>query len=607
MLRRTLQAERERSVIPGRRYFAIVFIACSIMLMAFTAVIYRQSTISNKYNDEVIQSYELLRKARGVLNLTIDLETGQRGYLLTGNEPYLAPYNESLAALGREIKGLKEGTKEGSEQRKVVNEIEYAVRRVRSIMRDQILTYQIEGPSGITVSKLNLSKARVDSVRAAVEKFIKAEQAELKRRESAARRQNYNYFLTLFVGSALAVGGMVIANFIILRLIARQRKTEAELRHFEESYRLILEGANDGIFDYYPDSKLMYFSPSYHALLGYDAEEMPGHVDTLNKLIHPDDFQATWDLTERFMRKDTNEFTSVFRLKHKDGSWRWILARAVGIWDDNGTIRRLVGTHTDISQQKAYEEQLKQMNAELEGFTYIASHDLRAPLVNLKGFAGELERAYDRAKPILDEVRPGLDEEKRTVLRETFDEDIPEALGFIHSSVEKMDKLTSAILDLSRIGRRQYRKEAVDVNAMVKRCMDSLAFEMQEKGVEYVVDDFPSVVSDPLALEQIFSNLLDNAVKYLDPKRKGKIAVEHKLLPGEHRFSIVDNGRGIGENDRSRVFDIFRRAANSGDVRGIGMGMAYVKAMVRKLGGRIWFESTIDKGSTFYFTLPEKL
>lgn len=607
MLQRTLQQERERSAIPGRRYFAIVFIACSIMLMAFTAVIYRQSTISNKYNDEVIQSYELLRKARGVLNLTIDLETGQRGYLLTGNEPYLAPYNESLAALGREIEALKKGTEEESAQRKVVNEIEYAVRRVKAIMRDQILTYQIEGPSGITVSKLNLSKARVDSVRAAVEKFIKEEQVELKRRESAARRQNYNYFLTLFVGSALAVGGMVIANFIILRLIARQRKTEAELRHFEESYRLILEGANDGIFDYYPDSKLMYFSPSYHALLGYDAEEMPGHVDTLNKLIHPDDFQATWDLTERFMRKDTNDFTNVFRLKHKDGSWRWILARAVGIWDDNGTIRRLVGTHTDISQQKAYEEQLKQMNAELEGFTYIASHDLRAPLVNLKGFAGELERAYDRAKPILDEVRPGLDEEKRTVLRETFDEDIPEALGFIHSSVEKMDKLTSAILDLSRIGRRQYRKEAVDVNAMVKRCMDSLAFEMQEKGVEYVVDDFPGVVTDPLALEQIFSNLLDNAVKYLDPKRKGKIAVEHKLLPGEHRFSIVDNGRGIGENDRSRVFDIFRRAANSGDVRGIGMGMAYVKAMVRKLGGRIWFESTIDKGSTFYFTLPEKL
>jgi signal transduction histidine kinase len=117
----------------------------------------------------------------------------------------------------------------------------------------------------------------------------------------------------------------------------------------------------------------------------------------------------------------------------------------------------------------------------------------------------------------------------------------------------------------------------------------------------------PVILSDAVALEQIFSNLLDNAIKYLEPSRKGSIAISFEILSDEITFSVRDNGRGIEGPDRHKVFEIFRRARNVGDERGLGMGLAYVKTTLRKMGGVIWFESGIESGTVFYFRLPLKL
>ncbi|MBV8939864.1 MAG: HAMP domain-containing histidine kinase, partial [Alphaproteobacteria bacterium] len=268
-------------------------------------------------------------------------------------------------------------------------------------------------------------------------------------------------------------------------------------------------------------------------------------------------------------------------------------------------VRRMVGTHTDITEQKEKEEQLKHLNADLESFAYIASHDLRAPLVNLRGFAGELELALKEALPLVDKAAAALKPKEQETIQTAFQKDIPESLGFIHTAVDKMDMLTTAILDLSRIGRREYRDELVDTTAVVKRCLDTLAYEIQTKKIQVTCEDLPPLLIDPLALEQIFSNILDNAVKYLDPSRPGMIRIQAKQLPGAVEFSIEDNGKGIAIVDRHKVFDIFRRAGNSSNVRGIGIGMAFVKTTLRRLGGKIWFESAPGMGATFCFTIPQ--
>jgi len=181
---------------------------------------------------------------------------------------------------------------------------------------------------------------------------------------------------------------------------------------------------------------------------------------------------------------------------------------------------------------------------------------------------------------------------------------MPEAIGFIQSSVEKMDKLTGAILDLSRIGRREFHLREIDTALLVKRCLNALAYETGSRKIEIVCGDLPPIVSDSVALEQVFGNVLDNAVKYLDPARPGKIEINAITLSNETIFSIRDNGRGISHQDERKVFDIFRRAGNTGNIRGAGIGMAYVKATLRKLGGRIWFQSQPDIGTVFYVSLP---
>lgn len=585
-------------------YFIIVFCLSCLMLVIFTLVIYKQSRNVEMTNTHVTHSYEVLRKARLVLLSALNLETGQRGYLLTGSRFFLEPYTQSIDSLDNQVRSLRNEVRNAPDKVEFVTQLEQYVLEEKSLLKEQVETFQKKGAWALNIEKLKQSKVGMDKIRIHVEQFIDKELKSLSEWRDEAETQLSGYFITLFVGAALSIGGLILANLIILRLVARNRDAEFELQRFEESYQLLLSGIRDGIFDLYPDTGITQFSPSYKSLLGYPSVEMQQLAEPFRTLIHPDDYGAFEDELQRFIRKETEEFSVVHRMKRKDGTWAWLLARAVRVLGSDGNSFRIVGTHTDITAQKLSEEQLKQMNMELEGFTYIASHDLRAPLVNLKGFSAEMSQAIKHAMPSLEKAKAVVDEKDRGIIHQTFDKDIPEALGFIQSSVEKMDKLTTAILDLSRIGRRQYRTEPVDVNGIVKRCVDALAYEIIERGATVEIDTLPSVQADALAFEQIMSNLLDNAVKYLSHDRKGHITVKAKRMPGDIMFIVSDNGRGIADADRSRVFDIFRRASNSGDVRGIGMGMAYVQATVRKLGGRIWFDSTINQGTSFFFTLP---
>ncbi|MBA4274226.1 MAG: hypothetical protein C0436_01095 [Alphaproteobacteria bacterium] len=588
----------------GRRYFIVVFCISCLLLVIFTSAVYKQSINVEQVNADVTQSYEVLRKIRRVLTSVLNIETGQRGYLLTGSKFFLEPYTRSIQTLDSEIKSLRYEVRKNPKHVEFVNSLEVLIDEEVETISEQVEIFQKRGAWALNLEKLKASKEGIDRVREHIDTFLKEELKILAESQRIAKQKTKAYFITLFSGAALAIGGLVLANIIILRLLSRARETEAELRHFEESYQLLMSGVRDGIFDLYPELNLTHFSPSYKGLLGHSSSEIQSMPDPFKELIHEEDYGFFYNELQRFIRNESEEFSIVHRMKHKDGQYRWMLARAVSVKDAAGKVKRVVGTHTDITSQKAYEEQLKQMNMELEGFTYIASHDLRAPLVNLKGFSTEMQQSIKSAAPALEKAKERLDTKDSELLIRSFEQDIPEALGFIQASVEKMDKLTTAILDLSRIGRRQYRTERVDTNAIVKRCLDALAYEIIEREVAVEVESLPVLTTDALAFEQVVSNLLDNAVKYLSPERKGHISIKARLMPGEVMFIIADNGRGIAESDRSRVFDIFRRASNSGDVRGIGMGMAYVQATVRKLGGRIWFDSTLNQGTSFYFTHP---
>ncbi len=250
---------------------------------------------------------------------------------------------------------------------------------------------------------------------------------------------------------------------------------------------------------------------------------------------------------------------------------------------------------------------LTRANEEIQRFAYIVSHDLRSPLVNVMGFTAELETA---AKPLRELVARVKAEAPALLTRqasEAVELDLPESITFIRSSTQKMDRLINAILRLSREGRRNLTAEPVDMAAVLQGVIASLKQQTEARGASIAIEGpLPDLVNDRLAVEQVFSNVVENALKYLKPGRSGRIVIRGRTEGAMRLYEVEDNGRGIDAKDHERVFELFRRAGAQ-DQPGEGIGLAHVRALVHRLGGTITVASELDRGATFRICLPEVL
>ena len=265
-------------------------------------------------------------------------------------------------------------------------------------------------------------------------------------------------------------------------------------------------------------------------------------------------------------------------------------------------LRKLAGSLEEQVQVRTAD--LSRANEEIQRFAYIVSHDLRSPLVNVMGFTAELETTTATIADLIARAEARCPEIVSDDVRAAAREDLPEAIGFIRTSTQKMDRLINAILKLSREGRRILSAEPIDMTGLIAAIGGSLQHMIDARGAQLVVEGpLPGVISDRLAIEQIFSNLIENAVKYLRPTCPGVITVRGVADRTRVIFEIEDNGRGIAESDHQRVFDLFRRAGNQ-DQPGEGIGLAHVRALAYRLGGIIDVHSELGKGSTFRLSLP---
>ncbi|GJD56520.1 Aerobic respiration control sensor protein ArcB [Methylobacterium dankookense] len=310
--------------------------------------------------------------------------------------------------------------------------------------------------------------------------------------------------------------------------------------------------------------------------------------------VHPDDRQPSVDAWNAAVA-GRRTFVHEHRVRSKDGAWRTYAIRAVPVLDGAGAIREWVGVHTDITEQREAEAELRESNEEIQRYAYIVSHDLRAPLVNVMGFTSELEAVQADIR----EATAGHPKAPQ------IEGDVAEALGFIRAAITKMEALIAAILKLSREGRRSFRPEPIDMAALMQGLADAQRHQADAAGARVAIAaDLPDIVADRLAVQQIFGNLIDNALKYLDPTRPGRITVTGEPIAGGRvRYAVADNGRGIARQDHARIFELFRRAGAQ-DRPGEGIGLAHVKALVRSLGGRITVSSEPGIGTTFSVTLP---
>jgi len=276
-------------------------------------------------------------------------------------------------------------------------------------------------------------------------------------------------------------------------------------------------------------------------------------------------------------------------------------------FDESGKQEGLIGVATDITLQMTAQKErenilneLERKNSELESIIFAASHDLRSPLVNILGFSQRLESYIASIRD--GKARFGDGYEKAA--EEIINEKIPRAIYYISSSGKKMDSLISGLLKISRVGRAEMKPVFIDMDSLVSKISASAAYQIQQSRAALRVEKLPPCYGDESQINQVFTNLIDNAIKYADPSRKIVILVGGMTDGRQCTYIVEDNGIGIKPGHIEKICNIFHRLDPQGSVPGEGLGLALVKTIVEKHGGKIRVESEFGKGTKFFITIP---
>lgn len=260
---------------------------------------------------------------------------------------------------------------------------------------------------------------------------------------------------------------------------------------------------------------------------------------------------------------------------------------------------------TDITDMRHVQDAISEKNKELENYLYVASHDLRAPLVNLQGFSQKLESDLHDLLQVVEAMEcPHALKDQLSLI---ISEEIPKSVKFISSSTAKMDNLINGLLRISRTGRLEMRVEMIDMNQLWANILSANHFQISECAAQIEIGTLPYCYGDREQLNQLFSNLLGNAIKYRDPNRPLRIAISGKIEDRQAQYCVSDNGLGIEERHLKRIWDVFFRVNAHAPQSGDGLGLSIVKRIAERHLGKVWVDSQAGQGSSFYVELKQQL
>lgn len=393
--------------------------------------------------------------------------------------------------------------------------------------------------------------------------------------------------VTISIAPLLSEDGAIEGTTAITRDVTQQRKAESALRENIERFELIARGTRDGLWDWNIETNEVYFSPRWKEMLGYSADQIAPCFDEWEKRVHPEDIAGAKSKIARYLCGASSDYEVEHRMLHKDGAYRWILARGFALRLPDGRPYRMAGSHVDLTDRihaakelarKARE--LARSNAELEQFAYVASHDLREPLRMINSYSQLLGN----------HAAQKLDPSEKNYLAQ------------IHDGAERMKGLITDLLDYSRVNSRGKPFAPVDCNQVLAIARQNLKVALEESSGTLSVEPLPVVPGDFLQLTRLFQNLLDNALKFKGP-RAPLIRISSQQVANGWQFTFQDNGIGIDPQHFKRIFALFQRLHTREEYPGTGIGLSVCRRIVERHGGTIWVDSTPGEGSAFHFVL----
>ncbi|GEM_PF-1155737 len=587
---------------------AVFQVAILLSLIAVENVHDRERAAQLRGKEVVASSYRLL-------GLLVDAETGVRGFAVTNNPVFTEPYERARTEFPTELSRLRSLTGEESAASVALLSslaescLAYdrnAIAMLRSGRRDEVVA---------TISR-QTGKKLMDSFRAAMEKFLRERRAIEVSRERAASRTSWQIYAALIAGCLfnLALAGLV-AWFFSRSITDRVRVLLTNMEQFERGGELqqpvpgsdeiadldrrfhqmtsALRAAERDLDQFFTISLQMLcvagfdgffrrLNPAWTTTLGYSTKDLCSRP--FLDFVHPEDRERTIAETRNLASGNTTiQFEN--RYLHADGTYRWLLWNAAA----SEETKTIFAAAADITELKEHERVLQSQNAaletanrELESFSYSVSHDLRAPLRAVDGYARIIEEEYAQV----------LDEEGHRLL------------DVVRSESRRMGLLIDDLLAFSRAGRQSLNRTEVDLASIAESIISEKRRKYPDKQIEFVTSDVPIVSADRTAIRQVVFNLIANAVKYAKPGEAVHIELGGTRRDGENVYWVRDRGIGFDMRYAQKIFGVFQRLHPDAEIEGSGVGLAIVERVVQRHGGRVWAEGQPGAGSTFYFTLP---
>lgn len=552
------------------------------------------------FDDLVYKTQEIITESEIVSADVKGMLASQRGYLLTGNEDFLAKYQAQKIKVEKSLETLNNLTKYKKNQNKRVAQVKNSFIKFSQKLEERAKRLDpsanknfLEGVE--IIDELNNNIVEANSL------ILDQAYGSLELRINALENKKKKYLTTLIGGVITGAVLLLIFNSFLLRAQRKRTKVENVLKDTEDRFALALEGTRDGIYDWDILNDKVFYSARFFEMLGYDKKSHIGTLQESLDLVHPEDIDELNQKIASYLESELSEFYHEFRLKHASGRWVWVQSRSKALRDRNGKAYRKVGANTDITHLKQEQERLEiekkkaeEANSAKSDFLAHMSHEIRTPLTAISGIAEILNN--------------------NTV---NFDEKQSKLIKTLSSSTAALKEIVNDVLDFSKIesGELDLEEHSFPLDKLFAEVISMMAVRANEKGVSFLCDDAKikdiDFYGDSGRLRQILVNLTGNAIKFT--KASGSVKVQSRLEDrnGEQylRIDVSDTGIGINAEDFDAIFERFKQADSSVSRKygGTGLGLPISRNLARLMGGDIYLSSHVGDGSTFSVLLPMKI